>query len=270
MRRPYNKDKPTDVHSTGDVKKDLTEKQLAAFGAATLAYNILEDQIDALLYVVTNVPDWLAKEVSSRIHGLDGKIAIIHKAIENSGLDTLKERDLAHDSIAAFGTYKKDRDALIHSRILNAAIGIGLSEKTRGKHDFEVLLTEDALNTYYEHVVALEKELSSLGSLLGGTNALRLSASDDPNRSRYEEAVRVHRVQFQENQHHRQSLRPLPKFPDEVQLNAALLRWHQTQAGILMGWFQPWTEVQQQRNSALLDSSNPPPWVPRPPPEEKN
>ena len=56
-------------HSTRDIKKDLTENQLAAFGAAALAYNILEDQIDALLHVVTNVPDWLITEVSSRWEG---------------------------------------------------------------------------------------------------------------------------------------------------------------------------------------------------------
>ncbi len=42
MRRPHKKDTPRDVHSTGDIKKDLTEKQLVAFGAAALAYNILD------------------------------------------------------------------------------------------------------------------------------------------------------------------------------------------------------------------------------------
>ncbi len=42
MRRPHKKDTPRDVHSTRDIKKDLTEKQLVAFGAAALAYNILD------------------------------------------------------------------------------------------------------------------------------------------------------------------------------------------------------------------------------------
>ena len=221
MRRPYNKDKPTDVHSTGDVKKDLTEKQLAAFGAGCLAYNILEDEIDALLYVVTNVPDWLAKEVSSRIHGLDGKTAIIHKALAKAGLD-IPDQKIAHESVNTFSDFKTIRDAMIHARVTNAAIGIGLIEKKRGEKSFEVLLTEEALNTFYEHIVVLEKALSSLGSLLGGMNALKASSPTDPNRSRYEEAVRVHAAQFREHHARRQSLKPLPQFPDEYQLKAAV------------------------------------------------
>jgi hypothetical protein len=266
MRRQYNKDRPTDVHSTGDVKRDLTEKQLAAFGAASLAYNILEDEIDALLHIVTNVPDWLAKEVSSRIHGLDGKIAIIHIALNNSSLETA-DQNIARDNVGAFGEFKKIRDAMIHARILNAAIGIGLSNKTRGEKSFEVLLSEDALNTLYDHIVALEKVLSSLGSLLGGLNALRNSEPTDPNRSRYEEAVRVHTAQFRENHARRRSLKPLPQFPDEVQLRAAVTLWNQTQTSILMGWFQPWSEPQRlvQMSPALHQvASN---WVP--PPEQQ-
>jgi hypothetical protein len=266
MRRPYNKDKPTDAHSTGDIKRDLTEKQLAAFGAASLAYNVLEDEIDALLFVVTNVPDWLFKEVSTRIHGLDGKTAIIQKAIENSGLAP-DDRKIAIESVATFGELKKIRDAMIHARIINASIGIGLSNRTRGEKAFEVLLTVPALDTFYEHIVALEKELSSLGSLLGGATALKHSAPDDPKRSLYAEAVRVHEVQFRENHRHRRSLTPLPKFPDEAQLQAAVTLWNQAQTATLMGWFQPWTELPQrppQISGLLWDS-----WVPPPPDEKK-
>ena len=87
MKRKSRDDALVDEHVTGDIKADLTEKQLAAFGAAALAYNVLEDQIDALLSVTTRIPNWLFAEVSSRIHGLDGKTAIIQKAIEHSGLD---------------------------------------------------------------------------------------------------------------------------------------------------------------------------------------
>ena len=190
MRR--KQDKPAKVHSTGDIKKDLTEKQLIAFGAAALAYNILEDQIDALLGVVTNVPDWLIPEVSSRIHGLDGKVAIIHKTLERSGLDS-KDAKFAGESLGAFCEFKKIRDAMIYARIINAAIGIGLSEKARGDKAFEILLTEGALNGYYDHVIALEKEFSSLGPLLAGISTLMSAAPDDPKRSQYEEAFKLMR-----------------------------------------------------------------------------
>jgi len=81
MKRKPPKAPPTHADSTGDIKADLTQEQLAAFGAAALAYNVLEDQIDALLFIVTRIPDWLFSEVSSRIHGLDGKVAIIQEAV---------------------------------------------------------------------------------------------------------------------------------------------------------------------------------------------
>jgi hypothetical protein len=244
MRRKYDKDKLTDINSTGDIKRDLPEKQLAAYGAAALAYNILEDEIDALLYVVTNVPDWLAKEVSSRIHGLDGKTAIIQKAIEKSALDAADQKT-AKEAVAEFGEFKKIRDAMIHTRIIDASIGIGLSDRTRGDKAFEVLLSQEALDTLYDHIAALEKELSSLGSLLGAANTLKNAAPDDPNRARYEEAIGVHQAQFRENHRRRRSLKPLPKFPTESELNAAVIRMRDVQTGILMGWFQPWTMPQQ-------------------------
>jgi hypothetical protein len=270
MRRPYNKDKPTDVHSTGDIKKDFTPKQLAAFGAACLAYNVLEDQIDALLYVVTNVPEWLIREVTTRIHGLDGKTAIIQTAIENSSLSTNNQKG-AIDSIATFSYFKKIRDAMIHARIINATIGIGLSNRTRGEKAFEVLLTLEALETFYDHVVALNKELSGLGSWLASTTVLKTSAPNDPNKSRYVEACQVHETQFQEHRRRRRSLKPLPQFPDEAQLRTAVARWSQTNsAAVAEGWMQQWTEPlmrpRRTSNAVLEPGSH---WVPRPPPDEK-
>src|ERR1700721_819086 len=116
MKRKVQGDTPTDVHGTGNVKADLTEKQLVAFGAAALAYNVLEDQIDALLFVATGISDWLFAEVSSRIHGLDGKIAIIQKAIEHSDLMPSDKKKLT-EAVAAFGDFKKNRDTMIHARI---------------------------------------------------------------------------------------------------------------------------------------------------------
>ncbi len=115
----------------------------------------------------------------------------------------------------------------------------------RGENGFEVLLTEEALNRCYDHIVALEKELSSLGSLLAGMNAPRASASNDPNRSQLEEAVRVHQAQFRENRRRRRSLKRLPKFPTESKLNAAVIRSREAQAAILAGWFQPLSEPPQ-------------------------
>jgi hypothetical protein len=271
MRRNAREDTPKDVHSTGNLKADMTEKQLAAFGAAALAYNILEDQIDALLLVATGIREWLFAEVSSRINGLEGKIAIIQKAITCS-LEPDDAKTLT-GSVAIFGDLKKTRDAFIHARIINAPLGVGRGANRRGQSPFEVLLSADALDGFYDHVVALQRELSRGGNLFNSATALKQCAAGDPNKPRLEEEIRVHRAQFLQNHRHRLSLKPLPKFPSEEELREAASRLRETQILLRMGYPRsraammsqihdawepdPWHWTYQ-RNNALLNTYYPP------------
>ena len=80
MKRPHHQDTRKHVDGTGDIKKDLTEKQLAAIGALILAYNKLEDSIESMFGVVTGVKDQMFLEVSSRITSIDIKLEIIKQA----------------------------------------------------------------------------------------------------------------------------------------------------------------------------------------------
>jgi hypothetical protein len=270
MKRKSREDTPIDHQSTGNIKIDLTEKQLAAFGAAALAYNVLEDQIDTLLLVTTQIPDWLFEQVSSRIHGLDGKIAIIQEAIKQSGLGSNDIKTLT-ESVAVFGDFKKTRDTLIHARIVNAPLAVGRGTKQRGASPFEVLLSLPALDAFYEHILALQRELASGGILLNGAVTLKRCAEDDPNKSRFEEELRVHKAQFLENHRRRLALKPLPKFPDEDELHEAANRWRETQILMRMGYPRPHPAMQHfsrdasqfwewrhHRNNALLDTYFPP------------
>jgi hypothetical protein len=246
MKRKPPKALPTHADSTGDIKVDLTQEQLAAFGAAALAYNVLEDQIDALLFIVTRIPDWLFSEVSSRIHGLDGKVAIIQEAVSHSGLEA-NDAKAVTAAVALFGEFKTIRDTMIHARLINVSIGIGRGAKHRGKSPWEVLLSTPALNTFYDHIIALEKELSSAGSLLNSAITLKQIDANDPNRSRYEEALQAHTAQFRESHNRRQSLRSLPKFPDEEELRLAANRLREARVAEQMSWFQHLSQPVQHR-----------------------
>jgi hypothetical protein len=277
MKRKSKGDTPTDISGPVDIKIDLTPGQLAALAAVALAYNILEDQLDSLLRVATRVPDWIFDEVSSRIHGLDGTVAIIEQAVQKSGLSA-KAKNALHGTISTFSDFKKNRDTIIHARLINLSIGIGRGAKQRGKSLFEILLSEDALNCFYDHILALQKELIAGGVLLNTALSLKQIAQDDPNKSRLEAEIRVHTAQFRESRSHRRALTPLPKFPDESELREAANR--RREAAILMRMGYPrrptagfWArdnsqfwEYQHLRNNALLDTYFPPAHVPDSPP----
>jgi len=148
---------------------------------------------------------------------------------------------------------------------------IGRGAKQRGKSPFEILLSADALDAFYDHIVALQKELSSGGSLLDSAITLNQSVANDPNRSRYEEAFRVHEAQFRESHKRRLELKRLPKFPGEDEFLAAANRLREEQILMRMGYprrhpahFHPrdtsqyWEWYQHRRNNALLNPYYPP------------
>jgi hypothetical protein len=252
MKRKAPDNRTGDGDGTGNIKADLTEKQLAAFGAAALAYNVLEDQIDALLFAATRIPDWLFTEVSSRIHGLDGKIAIIQEAIKHSDLVTATAASLTA-AVALFGDLKKTRDTIIHARITNVRVGVGRGAKQRGKSPYEVLLNVEALTAFYDHVVALKDELASGAALLEGSIILKQSGADDPNRTQIEEALRVQTARYQENHNRRRAMKPIPKFPDEEELRQAANLAREAQTAALMGWFRQPQLPPQTRSWFLSD-----------------
>jgi hypothetical protein len=64
-----------------DVRKDLTQAQLAGIGAVALAWNDAEAMYDLLLCVTLGLHHSLWRDVATRINGIDGKHAIIRKAI---------------------------------------------------------------------------------------------------------------------------------------------------------------------------------------------
>jgi hypothetical protein len=80
--------RPSTEHTldrSGDIRKDLTESQLAAIGSVALAYNEVEAVIDFLFVIALNLPATVAPEVSSRINGMDGKTEIIKSAMKELG-----------------------------------------------------------------------------------------------------------------------------------------------------------------------------------------
>jgi hypothetical protein len=227
MKRPRSPATEKYVGTSGDIKKDLSQEQLAAIGAVAMAYNKAEEEIDHLFGIATKLDDRLLLAVSTRIHGIDGKIAIIKHAATIFGV--------APDAIAAlndtlggdgFVKLKGLRDAAVHARLINAAIGVGVRIDKRAQIN-EVLLSKAALDALYEHLIALANELKSAANILAFTLECSARKADDPERARYEQESQHHSAEFQSLRNRRQTLQPIPQFPSESEFRETDDEWKQ-------------------------------------------
>jgi hypothetical protein len=243
MKRPHRKDTPDRKTNTGDIKKDLSVDQLAQIGAMALAFNEVEKYLELLFFMVTDLSAPLQYEVSTRINGIDGKIGIIKIGLTQFRLD---QTDIEQFNEAlgkgVFKLYKSFRDAVIHVRVTDGSVGMGLLVDRQAQIS-DVLLSETALSVLYDHLVALKTELEFGALLLGLAKTTRNIDKNDPNAELIAKGRSNLSAQFQARRTVRLALPPIPEFPSESELDAAATRWHQNrQAAMpLMDWIQPWT-----------------------------
>jgi hypothetical protein len=79
---------------TGDIRKDLSESQLAWIGSVTIAYNEAEILVDILLALSLKRHPSLPFALIGRINGVDGKIELLmlgFKAADESVMSALGE-----------------------------------------------------------------------------------------------------------------------------------------------------------------------------------
>ena len=217
---------------TGDVRKDLTQDQLAWIGSVALAFNEAELLLDIIVGfgfgAVTNI-----HELTSRINGVEGKIALAKiGADELKASETFKQL-LSHTlGEAGLSLLKKLRDRIIHARILDATSAIAESPAQRGKFD-EILLTKESLEAVYKRLDIIRNELISalkiiaslfvLERIQGAAEvAVAFGNAETVQRKKAEIESRIQEwiARLQQYQRDRLSLPPLPEFPSESELNA--------------------------------------------------
>lgn len=229
MKRPrHHRDIRKYAHPKGTMIRQLTKHQLAAIGAVALACNELEVAIDILLFEVIGLPHPAFPDVSCIINTED-KIATIDRGVAHLGLEPEYQKQIK-EALDTFREFTVSRDAINHARIIN-----GLNLKSR-RTTFSSVFIDDALNTFYDHLVALEKEISSAAVLIKGTFTLTSLAPDNSKRGFYEEVKRVCSLQFRGYGSRRHSLPPMPHFPSESELREVKIRWQQAQQVEMMAW----------------------------------
>jgi hypothetical protein len=248
MKRPA---KNRENKRTGDVLKDLSQNQLAWIGSVALAYNEAELLIDIIVgfgfWTILN-----SHELTSRINGVDGKIALAKIGVENLKGSAEFKRLLA-DTLgeAGFSLLKKLRDRILHARIVDAAAAIAHSPASRGKFD-EILLTEDSLAAVYNRLAIIRYELIAavritgdlwMAAALEGANNVATSLGNEKpvaqHKAESESRIQEGIAQLRQCQKDRLSLKPIPEFPAESELNAADAKAAQDQQDDLMKGLGP-------------------------------
>lgn len=242
---------------TGDIKRDLTEKQLAGIGSAALAYNEAEVLIDALLSFALGLWPEVAVHLTSRINGIDGKIELAKIAVADLGAsDEVKEvlaSSFGGEGKSGFSELKRYRDAIVHARISNASAGIAITPGHRGKIN-DILLTTDALDGLYGRLVCMRNELSEACNIAIRLFRLRKLAATahevlplhppsaafyDLTKSGIEQDIQGALFRYREHQKRRLSLPPLPDFPSESELQQSHQQWLKDQGIPQMDWMKP-------------------------------
>jgi hypothetical protein len=235
MKRPHQPTRLPDINGTRDPRLDLDEKQLAAFALAVLYYNILEDAVTGLLSTAQQFAK--PNEIKRRIYKVRDKVEAVLKVVErivSEPCDLVRIRD----ALAYFTFLQGYRNVLAHARIINASVGIGLSDEKNGRRE-EILLSVDALVILQAHFIWTERELSTANSLLCGIDQFNMLAPADPRRAKHQEYVDAYRHVFYENGDTRRRLAPLLDFPSEETLAAAGEAYRAAQRAKLSEWMQP-------------------------------
>jgi hypothetical protein len=160
-------------------------------------------------------PD-LFPHVSSRINGIDGKIAIFKEAILLAEASD-PVRLAISKTLNAVEAYKKLRDGVAHVKIPSPSAEVADTIQRRGVRD-EMLISIEALAALYEKLCLIQNELNYVFHLMHYAAMGDLLAEGD-GKKRYVEQAEQALVQLQAAQLRREAHPPLPLFPDELQVN---------------------------------------------------
>jgi hypothetical protein len=204
------------VHAR-DVRESLTRNQLETIGAIAIAYNEMEAALDQLLTLCLDYGGD-SYEVTSRINGTEGKVAIIEASNIATSKLPAEWREVLANTLSGFKTFKTYRDGVVHARNPDVHTNIGRSRVRQGAHT-EVLLSEPALEWLYQQISHVRYEFDALWTaFLSFHPATQKTNADRQQEEHRAQSLQAALAQCQGHQHHRQSLGPPAKFPDEEEI----------------------------------------------------
>jgi hypothetical protein len=199
-------------NTSGDIRRDLTRGQLGGIGAVAMAWNSVESFLDGLLLAGLGLPARIGEKVIARTSGLDAKIELIRFVAETRLRVSGEQCEDLLKSLNDVKELKQNRDAVIHGQLIDVGKGLGRLIKRDARYD--VLLSQQALDGLFDRLISVRDELRIVCLIfLILDEALKNESQADPSTLLHGQAIQGHVSQVQEHRKTRQSLPPLPKFP---------------------------------------------------------
>jgi hypothetical protein len=206
--------------ATLNLRETLDPDQLKNFAACCLVWNRIENAINVSVCFSLAIPPTLRLDVVSRINGLDGKVAIVRAALQKRFKFPEKAYKIFDSALGGALEYKRYRDGIIHAVVTHSDAPIAPTAQRQGRMD-EVLITKDALDVLYQHLIALDAEMRDAVTTIHAVD--RLARLNKPGAQKQIEAtIQDGTAQVQSHQRARKSLPPLPEFPEEPEGSPAM------------------------------------------------
>lgn len=196
---------------TLDIRSHFDAEQLRNYAACCLTWNRIENAINASTAICIGADAFMRLEITSRINGIDGKLALIYAGMEKVLRINANVRTIITESIGSAAGLKRYRDGIAHAFIYDATDAAALTSPRKGMID-ETLIDKGALDALYQHLNAGYLEIRDATSILLMIAKARKRKLDDSAGS--VKGIRDGIAQLQEHQSRRKSLPPLPKFPE--------------------------------------------------------
>jgi hypothetical protein len=207
-----------------DVKKAYDQNQLAEIGAVTLVWNQVEAAVGHILFMM-GLTSWrvdpkVLLKLLDAMKGLEDKIEILRTLHQINNLFDDKTRNTIEISFAAIIENRTNRNGIVHSMIFDHEKGIA-EYKNSKKEKQQILVTKDALVGLYQRLDSLKNELHEIQNLyrLAYDRGIIVNDKDgqpetDQNKALRERVIPEYTQKLKDLQKIRQSLSPLPEFPD--------------------------------------------------------
>ncbi len=193
------------------VRTDVDREQLELIGAICLEWNFIEDMIDFTLFHAWEMDRDASIETSSRIYGIDGKLAIIKQCVRVVKRHPEPSPSVIATTIDAVAEHKTFRDGVMHARLLDPKSDVAPTSIWRGRAD-EVLVSKEALDGLLARLEIISLEMVAVLNALAYT-FINDNDEYDPKPGSPLRQFQAYIVQVQEHQKRRLALPPLPKFP---------------------------------------------------------